>query len=236
MWWSYYTSFLQVVHFQSIENAGYILNTHQIGSGIFSILTGLYAAYLAPRLRIWLIFFSYRALKYTHRFKAANAVGVAVTTLGTGLMIHFSLPSSSFGGVLASHILIAISSGILAASEVAAVLNDTEDDTFSMRIAVLFLFAWVGSAIGSTIAAPLWRSMFPTLLERYLPDDIKSQTQHIYGSLTAQLSYAPGTPGRDAIIKAMAETWKYMSIAGTATLAMAWVGVLLLREGKPKLA
>ncbi|XWW98849.1 hypothetical protein V2A60_006852 [Cordyceps javanica] len=214
MWWSYYTSFLQVVHFQSIKNAGYILNTHQIGSGIFSILTGL-------------------ALKYTHRFKAVNAVGVALTTLGTGLMIYFSLPDSSFGGVLASHILIAISSGMLAASEVAAVLNDTDDDTFSMRIAVLFLFAWVGSAIGSTIAAPLWRSRFPYLLDKYLPDDIKAQAQHIYGSISAQLSYARGTPGRDAIIKAMTETWKIMSIAGTATLVMAWVGVLLLREGRP---
>ncbi|KPM39869.1 hypothetical protein AK830_g6705 [Neonectria ditissima] len=215
MWWSYYTSFLQVVHFQNIKNAGYILNTHQIGSAVFSVLTGL-------------------ALKYTHRFKVVNAAGFAITTLGTGLMIHFSLPESPFGGVLASHVLISMSSGMLAASEIAAVLNDTDDGTFSMRVALLFLFSWVGSAIGSTIATPMWRSRFPYLLEKYLPSELKSQAQTIYGSLEAQLSYDRGTPGRDAIIKAMTETWKYMAIGGTATLAVAWIGVLLLKEGKPR--
>ncbi|KAK7398677.1 hypothetical protein QQX98_011948 [Neonectria punicea] len=175
-----------------------------------------------------------RVLKYTHRFKAVNAAGFAITTLGTGLMIHFSRPDSSFAGVLVSHVLVSISSGILAASEIAAVLNDTDDDTFSMRVALLFLFSWVGSAIGSTIATPMWRSRFPYLLEKYLPSEAKSQAQQIYGSLEAQLSYPRGTLSRDAIIQAMTETWKYMTIAGTATLAVAWIGVLLLKEGQPR--
>lgn len=149
-------------------------------------------------------------------------------------MIHFSLPESPFGGVIASHILIAISSGILAVSEVAAVLNNTDDGTMSMRVALLFLFAMIGAAIGSTIAGPMWRSRFPALLDKYLPADLKSQTQHIYGSIDAQLSYPRGTPARDAIILAMTETWKYLTIAGTATLGVAWIEVLLLKEGTPR--
>lgn len=174
-----------------------------------------------------------RVLKYTHRFKVVNAIGFAITTLGTGLMIHYSFPSSSFAGVIGTHVLVSVSSGILAASEIAAVLNDTNDESMSMRVALLFLFSWIGSAVGSTIATPMWRSHFPSLLEKHLPPELKSQKDAIFGSLSIQLSYERGTAGRDAIIKAMTGTWWYLTVAGTATLAVGWIGVLLLKEGKP---
>ncbi|CAK7215077.1 hypothetical protein SCUCBS95973_002356 [Sporothrix curviconia] len=212
LWWSYYTSFLQVVHYRSIRDAGYILNTHQVGSGFFSVLTGL----------------------YTRRFRSVNLVGVAITTLGTGLMIHYSFPDSNFGGVVGCHVLIAISSGILTASEVAAVLNSRDDGSVSMRVALLFVFSYIGAAIGSTIATPVWRTHFPHLLAKYLPAELQDQTTTIFGSLTVQLSYARGTPARDAIIRAMCETWRNLIIVSIATLAVAWVGCALLTEGKDK--
>ncbi|KAL1904160.1 hypothetical protein Sste5344_010140 [Sporothrix stenoceras] len=213
LWWSYYTSFLQVVHYRSIRDAGYILNTHQVGSAFFSVLTGL----------------------YTRRFRSVNLVGVAITTLGTGLMVHYSYPDSNFGGVVGCHILIAISSGILTASEVAAVLNGRDDGSVSMRVALLFVFSYIGAAIGSTIATPVWRTRFPHLLAKYLPAELQDQANTIFGSLTVQLSYARGTPSREAIIRAMCETWRYLIIASIATLALAWVGCALLREGEGRL-
>ncbi|CAK7231626.1 hypothetical protein SBRCBS47491_007994 [Sporothrix bragantina] len=203
LWWSYYTSFLQVVHYRSIRDAGYILNTHQVGSAFFSVLTGF-------------------LLRYTRRFRSVNLVGVAITTLGTGLMVHYSYPDSNFGGVVGCHILIAISSGILTASEVAAVLNGRDDGSVSMRVALLFVFSYIGAAIGSTIATPVWRTRFPHLLSKYLPAELQDQANTIFGSLTVQLSYARGTPAREAIIRAMCETWRYLIIASIATLALAW--------------
>lgn len=171
-------------------------------------------------------------LKYTGRFKAATAAGTAVNTLAAGLMILFSRPDSPFGGVVACKILTSVASGILAVAQLTAALNETKDGTVSMRMALLYLFSMIGAAIGSTVATPIWRSRFPHLLEAYLPQELKAQAPSIYGSLEVQLSYERGTEGREAIIQAMTETWRYLTITATATLAISWVGVLLLKEGR----
>jgi hypothetical protein len=96
------------------------------------------------------------------------------------------------------------------------------------------MFASIGGAIGSTVAAAIWTGVFPTKLQEYLPAETKGEWATIYGDITVQMSYEMGTPTRNAINAAYGDAQKTMLIAATAVQAISIVAVLVWRDIRVK--
>lgn len=152
--------------------------------------------------------------------------------LSTGLMIYCSQPSSSLAGIIVCRVLLAISTGTITVSMMMAVLDKAKPSEVAMRIALFYMASMQSGAIGSTISTAIWRNTLLPALRANLPYDLKSEANRIAGSIVVQLSYEPGSPGRDAIVQSFAQAWKRLIIAATGCLGLSVVGTLIMKEGK----
>ncbi|KAK5693150.1 MFS siderochrome iron transporter 1 [Elasticomyces elasticus] len=216
IWDSYFISFIQVVQGVTVIEASYIANIYSIGACFFSIVVGL-------------------LIRWTGRFKwLALGFGVPVTMLGIGLMIKFRQPDVNIGYVIMCQIFIAFAGGTIVITEQTAAMAATSHQYVAVVLAVESMFSSIGGAIGSTVAAAIWTGVFPQRLERYLPADQKADYLTIYASLETQLSYAVGSPARDAINQAYGDAQRYMLIGGTSVLVVALAAVAAWRDIKVK--
>ncbi|KAG9234231.1 putative siderophore iron transporter mirB [Amylocarpus encephaloides] len=213
IWNSYFTSFLQVVNGLNITQTSYISNIYSIGSCFWSLIVGA-------------------AIRYTGRFKwIAVYFGVPITILGVGLMIQFRAPGVNIGYIIMCQIFIAFGGGALVICEqIAAMAACPSHQTLAVVLAVEGMFSSIGGAIGSSVSTAIWTSVFPKQLGIHLPAEAQSNLTTIYESLIVQLSYAEGTPIRDAIIVSYGEAQKLMLIAATAILVLAIPSVIVWRN------
>lgn len=224
IWDSYFLSFLQVVNGLTVTQTSYVANIYSVGSCFFSLVVGV-------------------LIRWTGRFKwLALWFGVPLTTLGVGLMIAFRQPDVNIGYVVMCQIFIAFSGGTLVICEQMAVMAATTHQYVAAVLALEAMFASIGGAIGSTVAAAIWTGVFPDRLAHYLPAEsqgnLTAESQGnltaIYGDITVQMSYPQGTPTRIAINAAYGDAQKAMLIAATAVQAISFVAVLLWRDIKLK--
>lgn len=213
-WDAYYHSYVQVVHNQSIRNAGYIYNIYSIGSCFFAVLVGLF-------------------IKFTMRFKyLALCFGLPLYVMATGLMIHFRQSHVDIGYVVMCQIFIAFAGGTLVICEQLAVMAVAKHQNVAAVLAVLGLCSSIGGGIGAAVSGAIWTSVLPRELARRLPDTLKDQSLYIFSSLPVQLGYAWGSPEREAIIDSYAATQRLMVIAATAVMAFSFLWVSLWRNIK----
>ncbi|KAH8904771.1 siderophore iron transporter mirB [Coniochaeta sp. PMI_546] len=216
IWDSYFFSFLQVVNGLTITQASYIGNIYSIGSCFFSLIVGV-------------------LIRWTGRFKwLALGFGVPLTTLGVGLMIAFRQPDVNIGYIIMCQIFIAFSGGTLVICEQMAVMAATTHQYIAVVLALEAMFASIGGAIGSTVAAAIWTGVFPEKLGEYLPAESQGNLTTIYGSITEQMSYPMGSPTRNAINQAYGDAQKTMLIAATAIQVISFVAVFFWRDIKVK--
>ncbi|KAK2825767.1 hypothetical protein FQN49_007385 [Arthroderma sp. PD_2] len=210
-WDLYFLSYLQVVHNQSIRDAGYIANIFNIGGCIWALVIGA-------------------LIRYTGRFKPFALCAVPLQAVGIGLMICFRKPGSHIGLVIMCQALIAISAGTLQICEQLAVMAAANHSEVAIVLALLGLFSNIGGAIGQTVAGAIWSHTIPEQLAILLPSNAKDQAAAIYASLTTQLSHPMGSPIRDAIIAAYGEGQRWMLVAGLGVLALAMTSVIMWKN------
>ncbi|KAL5372474.1 hypothetical protein DPSP01_013460 [Paraphaeosphaeria sporulosa] len=200
-WNGYYGTYLQVVHRLSIENANYVLNSFSLTSSVFGPLIG------------WLI-------SGTGNFKWIAMTGVPITLLGTGLLIPLRSPSTNPGVLAFMQILVGLGTGIFATCGQLAVMAPVTHQQIAVVNALWGLFGGFGSSIGFSISGALWTSILPKQLHKRLPEDSKNRTMEIFGDILVQMSFADGTPERDAVVGAFAHTERLMVIAGTCFIPL----------------
>ncbi|KAH3951185.1 hypothetical protein HBI56_088750 [Parastagonospora nodorum] len=210
-WYSYWTSFLQVVTHLSIAEAGYVASTFDVLSGILLLSIGL-------------------VISKTGYFKWLLYIAVPIYILGQGLMIYFRHPGTSVGYLVMCQIFIAIGGSIIILCEQIAVMAAADHQHIATVLALLNIFGWLGGAVGSTICGAIWTNSFPQALANLLPEDALEMLDDITGSLDTQLSYEVGSPTRLAIEEAYGVAQKRMLIAGTAIMSLCVVWVLLIRN------
>ncbi|GBF67236.1 siderophore iron transporter mirB [Trichophyton mentagrophytes] len=210
-WDLYFLSYLQVVHNQSVRNAGYIANIFNIGGCIWALVIGA-------------------IIRVTGRFKPLALAAVPLQALGIGLMIIFRQPGSHISLVIVCQCIIAISAGTLQICEQIAVMAAASHSEVAIVLALLGLFSNIGGAIGQTVAGAIWSHTIPEQLEILLPANAKDQAVAIYASLTTQLSHPVGSPIRNAIIAAYGEGQRWMLVVGVCVLALAMASVILWRN------
>lgn len=216
IWNSYFFSFLQVVAGLAYTPATYVLNVYSIGSCFMSLIVGV-------------------LIRWSGRFKwLALYFGVPVTILGVGLMIAFRQPDVHIGYIIMCQIFIAVSGGTLVICEQMAAMAATTHQYIAVVLAIEGMFASVGGAIGSTIAAAIWNGVFPARLQEWLPAESQANFTAIYTQLPVQLSYEKGTDTRIAINAAYGEAQKWMIVASTVIQVISIVSVMMWRDIKVK--
>ncbi|KAF2449008.1 siderophore iron transporter mirB [Karstenula rhodostoma CBS 690.94] len=209
VWDSYLYSMLVVVFNQPVLYAGYINNTYTMGSCTCSLIYGL-------------------ALRYYGKLKVYSFfLGVPLTILGVGLMIHFRQPEVNVGYIVMCLIFIAFGGGILVISEQTTLMAVSKQQDYPALLATESMIIAVGSAIGSTIAGAIWTGVFPVRLMNNLPAESLADFASIYGDLTVQSSYPVGSATRDAINLSYGQAQRYMLITGTCIYLLTWVSVAL---------
>ncbi|KAF3924413.1 hypothetical protein AA313_de0206836 [Arthrobotrys entomopaga] len=210
-WGSYFTSYLQVVNGLTITQAGWV-------SGIFDIIAGC-----------WLLFIGF-VIRKTGYFKWLMLCAVPLYTLGVGLMIYFRQPHTNVGFIIMCQVMIAFAGATIILCIQVAVMAVAKHGEIAAVLAMLGVFGNMGGAIGNSISGAIWTHTLPEALQSLLPDDYKDQWEDIYDDLDMQLSFEMGDPVREAIIQAYGMAQKRMLIAGTAIMAFAFIGMLLIKN------
>ncbi|CAG9956672.1 unnamed protein product [Clonostachys rosea f. rosea IK726] len=212
-WAMYFTSYLRVVFDVSITQAGYIASIFDFVSPICLILAG----YL---------------MRVTQRFRWLLLVAVPLYVLFAGLMIYFRTPGRGVGFIVMCEVFIGIAGGVMILCQQIAVMAASKHEDYAAMLALLGLFGNIGGAIGNSVSGAVWTNTLPQKLAEYLPVDDLPNLDSIYEDLEVQMSYAVGTPTRDAIIAAYVDAQRNMLIAGTAIMVLALAFVFLIKNIK----
>ncbi|RBR21862.1 uncharacterized protein FIESC28_04705 [Fusarium coffeatum] len=212
-WNNYFTSFLQVVNYLSVSEAGYVNNTFSVVSGFLLFLVG------------W-------GVRKTGYFKWLLWMGVPLYILAQGLMIYFRSPTGYVGYLVMTQIFISVGGSVFTICMQLAVLAAVDHQHVAAALAMLSVTGTAGGSIGYTISGAIWTNTFEKALRQYLPSSALDNLEAIYGDLDTQLSYARGTPERIGIQKAYGYAQTRMLAAGTAIMALSFFWVALIRNLK----
>ena len=153
--------------------------------------------------------------------------GVPITLLGTALLIPFRQPSAPVGVLALTQVLVGLGTGIFATCGQLAVMAPVTHQQIASVNALWGLFGGFGSSVGYSIAGAMWNSITPQKLYELLPEESKDQAGAIFGDLLLQMSFADGTPERDAVVGAYAHSQRLMIIAGACfvplCIASVWI-------------
>ncbi|CZS99586.1 hypothetical protein WAI453_002435 [Rhynchosporium graminicola] len=210
-WDTYYYSYLQVVHDQTIRDSGYILNTFSLTSSFISPFVGL-------------------LISRTGDYKYTSYGGIPFAVLGTVLLVHLRTPSTHVGLLVMCQVFNGIGSGIWATCAQLAVMASVSHQEVAVAIALWGMFGSIGSATGQAIAGALWTNILPTKLFEALPEESKNLTATIYSSFVIQQDYPMGTEIRKAIIVAYADVQRKMVIAGSAFMPVCILAIVLWKR------
>lgn len=210
-WNSYFSSYLQVVNRQSIENANYILNTYMVTACVFGPIIGF-------------------IISYTGDFKWTAYTGVPIMLLGTALLIPFRSPDAPIGMIVFTQFLVGLGSQIFSACSNLAVMAVVSHQYIAVVNAIAGLFGGVGASIGIAIAGGIWNNLLPVELHNRLPEAAKPESRTIFGDITIQMAYPDGSPERDAIVGAYAHVMRLMLIAGVALMPLCIASVFVWKN------
>ncbi|CAI7592849.1 unnamed protein product [Penicillium bialowiezense] len=212
IWDSYFYSLLQVLFYQTVQEATYIANIYTIGSCFWCLVFGAILRYNG-RLKLWAICF-----------------GVPLTILGVGLMIKFRQPDGYIGYIVMCQIFVAFGGGTLVICEQMTVMAVSAQRNIPAVLAIEGVIANIGGALGGTVAVAMWTGIFPVKLKAYLPASAQADFASIYGSLETQQSFAKGSTTRDAIDHAYGDTQRLMLITATCLYLITWTSCFFWKD------
>ncbi|KAH6876433.1 major facilitator superfamily domain-containing protein [Thelonectria olida] len=212
-WNQYFTSFLQVVNYLSVAEAGYVNNTFSVVSGFLLFLVG------------W-------GIRKTGYFKWLLWVGLPLYIFAQGLMIYFRNPTGYVGYIVMTQIFISVGGSVFIICMQLAVLAAVDHQHVAAALAMLNVTGTTGGSIGYTISGAIWTNVFEKALWRYLPESAQSSIPDIYATVEAQLAYPKGSAERIGIQKAYSYAQTRMLAAGTAIMCLSFLWVALIRNLK----
>ena len=184
----YFTSYLMVVHNQSITSAGRITLTFTFASSVASIAVSL-------------------LIKYTGHYKYFVVFGACLYLLGLGIMMVYRVQGASVATIVGCQVVVGVGGGVLNVPAQLGVQASAKHGQVAAATAIFLTILQIGGAVGSAISGAVWTNNLLDKLTRYLPPESSSQASEIYGDVTiASTRWAEGTPERDAINRAYEET------------------------------
>ena len=171
-----------------------------------------------------------RVISYTGNFKWAAYAGAPIMLLGTALLIPLRQPSTHVGLLVMTQLLVGIGTSFFTTCGQLAIMVPVTHQEIAVVLAIWGMFGSVGSSIGSAIAGGIWNNVFLPTLHRNLPDGSKDQSSAIFGDMVIQMSYADGTPERDAIVDTYAYVQRLILIAGVAIMPLTVLSIFMWKN------
>ncbi|GAB1206401.1 hypothetical protein APSETT445_005088 [Aspergillus pseudonomiae] len=156
----------------------------------------------------------YSLIRYTGEFKWTVFTGIPILLLGTALLIPFRQPNTHVGILTMTQILVGLGTCIFTVCGQLAMMAPVTHQEIAVVMAIWGLFGSIGAAVGSAIAGGMWNNILPGELYTRLPEDSKHMSRTIFSDMVMQMSYADGSPEREAIVGAYADVQRKMVIAG----------------------
>lgn len=211
IWNAYYNSYLQVVHRQSITNAGYILNAYSLTATVFAPLIGF-------------------LISWTGDFKWTAYAGVPLMLLGTALIIPLRQPDTNPGVLALTQILVGLGSSFFTTCSTLAVMAPVTHQHIAVVNALVGLFGGVGASVGYAIAGGMWNNLLPIELSNRLPPEWQPRYHEVFGNVTLQMEFADGTPERAAVVASYAHVMRLMCIAGAAIMPLCALSIFVWKN------
>ena len=129
----YFSSYLLVVHNQSVTAAGHISHTFSFTSTVTGVVVSV-------------------VIKYTGRYKYLVLIGSGIYTVGVGLMIRYTTMSSGIGQMVAAQIVMGLGVGMLNVPAQLGVQAAAGPEQVGTATAVFLTAVEMGGATGSAIS------------------------------------------------------------------------------------
>ncbi|OCF72564.1 hypothetical protein I204_06946 [Kwoniella mangroviensis CBS 8886] len=204
----YWSSYVYVITDWSIGNWNRYSNAETVALTVFALLCGL-------------------LIRWTHRYKGYQIVGLAVRIVGMGLVVLAGSRDTVNNAVFAFiPVLIGFGSWMTVGVRVASQGSVPHQD-LGQVMANLALWTRIGGAIGSAIASSTWQTHMQANMRKFgVPSqDISS----LYASIkTAKTKYAYGSPERMAVVRAYNTTTRPLYIAGACTYGVSLLCTILM--------
>ncbi|KAG8531583.1 uncharacterized protein KY384_003213 [Bacidia gigantensis] len=183
----YFSSYLQVVHSQSVTAAGHVVNIFNFSSTITNVLIAL-------------------VIKYTGHYKYFVTVGGCIYLLGVSLVKLYRSEESSIGMIIATQIAMGVGVSIVHVPTQLGIQASVAHADVAAATAIFLTSVEIGGAVGSAISGALWSSNVLSKLELYLPSRTKADAPTIFANLTIAKSYPKGSLEKLAIERSYQET------------------------------
>ncbi|KAK1925985.1 hypothetical protein DB88DRAFT_480303 [Papiliotrema laurentii] len=168
-----------------------------------------FASSMSATMCFFAIFFGL-AIRYVHGYKYVQLFGLALKSIGFGL-VYRSTFSPSTGTLVASQILYGLGGAASVIASYIGVQGSVAHQDMAIATAVLNLWSSIGSSITVAISAAVWNRQVPAKLMQYV-GDVYSATEimGIFGDITVARLAEP----RDLIKQAYLESMRGLFLAG----------------------
>ncbi|KAF8433133.1 siderophore iron transporter mirC [Terfezia claveryi] len=207
---AYFYTWLQVVRNYSVKEAGNISNTFTFSSSTISIIISL-------------------AIKYTGHYKWWMMAGIPLYVLGYGLMIAFRTSTATTAQIVIAQVFTGIGGGTINVPAQVGLQAACRHQDVAIGTAMFLTFTSVGGAFGNAVTGAIWANLLPGYLEdRLAGTTAANATASIYGNYFNALSYAVGSPERDAINSAYSDVYRIqLIVACCAAIPMIPLGLMM---------
>ncbi|GAA6024111.1 hypothetical protein JCM10207_003169 [Rhodosporidiobolus poonsookiae] len=153
-------------------------------------------------------------IRFVPRVKLLILAGMAVYIISIGMMIRFRGHTDSHAGIIASQVLLGLSSGLFPFAAQVLVQVEGTHQHMAILLATYRAVGNIGSAVGQAVGGAIWTQILPAKLEVALNHDM-TEVAAAYGDPFRWVYTAPwGTPQREAVVAAYSHVQKLLCIAG----------------------
>ncbi|KAE9398857.1 drug:h+ antiporter [Gymnopus androsaceus JB14] len=210
--YTYQYSFIYVTRDWTVVNQNYFAYTQTLALTIFGILAGFVQA-------------------YTRRTKWLLTIGLCIRLLGVGLMIKSKGAHGTTGFLVICQVLQGLGGGIAACSSQLLAQGSVRHQDLGTATAFVLLWAAIGNAVGSALAAAIWRDYMPKQLTQNLNGLVNStEINDIYSSITTAITYRDETAIYDGIITSYDYTMKILLIVATVIAVIPVILSLFVKD------
>lgn len=207
----YFSSYLQVVHSQSVTAAGHVTLTFSFTSTVSSIVVSLF-------------------IKFTRHYKYYITAGACIYLLGVGLMMRYRTEGSTIAQIVGTQICIGIGAGMINVPAQLGVQASASHADVAAVTAIFLTIVEIGGAVGSAISGAIWTGNLLPKLEQYLPPASTGDAAAIFGNLTLATSFPSGSAERLAVNRSYQETMNLLLIVAVCLSAPILPLSLLMRN------
>jgi hypothetical protein len=194
MYGNYFSSWVYVIKDWSDRNYTFFNNILTVGLCGFAIFAGL-------------------TQRYFHRFKYQQIAGLAIRTIGTGIL-YYSSKNPTDAALVCGQVFTSIGGAISVISSQVAAQGSVPHQDLAIAAAILALWTQIGGAVAAAIAASVWNRRMPIAIAQYLGDYYNATGQaEIFGSILIARTAEP----RALVIEAYLSGMRPLMLAGFLT-------------------